>query len=101
MDASGYQVSGLEDIEFHWDDLDVKMDAIFGTDIKTPFSNAILNHFEMESMAEKPILMDEEQVAENSPPLPTTPLSERPIQPWINEKSTIINKNWNCSRMCP
>ena len=31
-------------------------------------------------MAENPTLTDEEQDKENSPPLPITPLSERPIQ---------------------
>ena len=28
-DTSGYQVSDLEDIEFHWENPDVNMDAVF------------------------------------------------------------------------
>ena len=29
METSGYRVSGLEDIEFHWKDIDLNMDAVF------------------------------------------------------------------------
>ena len=42
----------------------------------------------MGSMAENPILIDEEQDKENSPPPhPTTPVSEKPTQPPVLMRS--------------
>ena len=89
MDTSGYQVSDLEDIEFHWEDPDLNMDAIFRPGIVTPFFLSTFNNFEMGSMAENTILIDEEQEKENSP-LPTHPtsiVSERPTQPRVFMRS--------------
>ena len=60
MDASGYQVSDLEDIEFHWEDLDLNTDIVIPPGIDTPISPSTLNVFEMGSMAENPILIDED-----------------------------------------
>ena len=37
-------------------------------------------------MAENPILIDQEQDKENIPPLSTTPVPERPTQPFLDEK---------------
>ena len=97
MNINGYQVSDLEDIEFHWEDPDFNMDAVFRSrsGIDTPFSYSISNDFEMVSMAENPILVGEKQDKENSP-LPTTPVSERPNQSPVltrNRPSRLINEN--------
>ena len=59
------------------------VDAIFRPGIDTPVSPSTCNDFEMGSMAENRILIDEEQDKEVSPPLPTTPVSEKPTQPAV------------------
>ena len=38
METLGFQVSDLEYIEFHWEDPNLNMDAIFRPDIDTPLS---------------------------------------------------------------
>ena len=81
LDTIGYQVSDPEDIEFHWKDPDLNMDAGFQQSIDTPFFPSNFNNFETGSTAQNTILIDEEQNKENTPPLPTTPVSERPAQP--------------------
>ena len=82
MNTSGYQASDLVDIEFSENDqLDV--DAVFRRSIDNPLSPSNLNDSEMRSMAENPILIDEEQLKENCPPLPTTPVSKRSTQPRV------------------
>ena len=83
LDTSWYQVSELTDIEFHWEYRDLNMDALSRPGIHTPFSPSTFNNFKMGSMAEDPILIDEEQDKENSAPLPTTPFSERRTQPAV------------------
>ena len=45
IDTIGYQVSGLEDIEVHWEDPDLNVDAKFRPGISTPFSNSTFNTF--------------------------------------------------------
>ena len=42
--------------------------------------SSTFNDFEMGSMDKNPILTDEEKDKENSPPHPTSPVSERPTQ---------------------
>ena len=66
VETSGYQVSDLQDIEFHCEDRDLNMDALFRPGIDPPFSPLTFNDFEMGSMAENPILIDEELDKENS-----------------------------------
>ena len=59
VDTSGYQLSDLDDVEFYW-----KKDqlvAFFRAGIETPFSFSTFNNFEIESAAENPNLIDEEQ----------------------------------------
>ena len=80
IDTSGYQVSDLKVIEFHWEDPDLIMHAVVRPNIVFLFSPSTFNDFETGSMAENPILFDEEQHKENFPPLPTAPVSERPNQ---------------------
>ena len=81
MDTSGYQVFDLDAVEFYWENDELDLDAVFRPGKETPFSPSSFNDFEMGSMAENPILIDEEQDKENSPPHPTSPVYERPTQP--------------------
>ena len=88
MDASGYQVSGMDDVDFHREIDQMDVDAVFRPGIDKPFPPSIFNNVEMCSIAENPFLIDEEQDKDNSPPPPppplshpTTPVSERPTQP--------------------
>ena len=78
MVTSGYQLADLEDIELQWEAPDMKMDANIRPCLDTTFFLSNSNDFEMGSMPEKPILIEEEQDKENSPPLPVTPVSEKP-----------------------
>ena len=69
MDTNGYQVfADLDDVEFYWviDQLDG--DAVVRPSIDTPFSSSTFSDFEMGSVAENPLLIDEEQDKENPPP---------------------------------
>ena len=50
VDTKGYQVSDLEDIEFHWEDPDLSVDAFFRPGIDTPFSASTFNELEMGSI---------------------------------------------------
>ena len=90
MDTSRYEVSNLEDIEFDLEDPDLNTDAVFGPGIATPFSPSTINGSEMGSLSENPTLIYEGQDKEKSPPgtpPPTTPFSERPIQPPVLMRS--------------
>ena len=40
LDTSGYQVSDLEDLEFHWQDPELKLKALLPPGRDTPFSPA-------------------------------------------------------------
>ena len=51
----GYQVSDLTDIEFHLEDIDMKVDAVCQPGIDTPYSTPVFNIFELVSMVENPI----------------------------------------------
>ena len=81
MDASGYQVSDLEDIKFHWKNPDLNMDAVFRPGTDTPFSLQLFFFSELGSMADNTILIDQEEDKENS--LLTSPVSEIPRQEGI------------------
>ena len=37
MDTGGFRISDLEDTEFHWEDPDLNMDAVFQPGIDTTF----------------------------------------------------------------
>ena len=80
LDTSSYQVSDLEDIEFNWENSQLEMDAVFRPGIDTPFSPTIFDDLSMEGSVEKPIVLDEEEDKENTPP-PSTPESVRPTDP--------------------
>ena len=66
MDTSGFQVFDRDETEFHWEDPELNMDAIFRRRISTPSSPSNFNDFELGSTAEKPVLIDAEQVRELS-----------------------------------
>ena len=89
MDTSGYQVSDLDDVEFYWENDQLDVDAVFRPRIGTPFSPSRFNDFEIGSMAETPILIDEQDKENSTPPPPhsTIPVSERPIQPPVLMRS--------------
>ena len=76
MDTSGYQVSDMDDVEFYWENDQLDVDPVFRPGIDTPFSQKAFDDWEMGGSAENPILLDEEEDKENSPP--TTKASEIP-----------------------
>ena len=61
MVTRGYQLANLEDIELQWEVPDMKMDAKIRPGLDTTFFLSNSNDFEMGSMPEKPILIEEEQ----------------------------------------
>ena len=79
MDSRGNQVSNLEDLELHWGDPDLNMEAVFRLRIVTLFSPSTFSDFQMSSKAENPFLTDEGEDKENSPS--TSPGCQRPTQP--------------------
>ena len=78
MYTCGYQVSDLNDVEFYWENDQLDVDALFRTGKGTPLSPSSFNDFEVDSNGENTNLIDQQQDKENSPPLPTTAVSERP-----------------------
>ena len=81
LDTSSYQVSGLQDIEFNWENSQLDMDAVLTPGIDTPFSPTTFDDLSMEGSIENPIVLDEEEDKENAPPPPSTPESLRPTEP--------------------
>ena len=60
MDTSGYQVSAdLDDVELHWENNELDVDAVFRMRIDTSFSPTTFDDLEMGGSAENPILLDE------------------------------------------
>ena len=60
MDTNGYQVTHMEDIACQREDHDLNLDAVFRPSIDTPFSPSNFKKFELNSMAEKPTVTDQE-----------------------------------------
>ena len=83
LDTSSYQLTNLEDIEFNCENSE--LDLVFRPGIDNPFSPKIFDDLSMERSVENPIVLDEEEDKENSapPPVPSTPVSERPTEPPI------------------
>ena len=89
MDTSGYQVSDLEDIDFHWEAPELNLDPLFRPSIDTPFSPSTAIDFEMGSLAENPNASEEVKGREISiPPLSTTPVSEIPTSLYVLNRSS-------------
>ena len=82
LDPSSYQVSDLENIEFNWENSQLDMDVVFIPGIDTPLSPTLIDDLSMGAggSVENPIVLDEEEYKENSPP-PSTPESVRPTEP--------------------
>ena len=78
--TSGYRMSDLKDIDFYWESPNLSLNAVFRPGIDTPVAPLNFSDFEIVSIPENPILIDEKQDKENTPPFPKTPLSERPTQ---------------------
>ena len=81
LDKSGYKVSVRDKVDLYGENDQLDVDSWFRPGIDIPFSPLTFNDYEMSSMAENPILNDEEQDKENSPPpVLTSPVSERPTE---------------------
>ena len=76
--TSGYQVSDLDNVDVYW--VNDQLASVFNLGIDTPFSSSTFNNFEMSSMVKNPILVDKKEDKENSPPHPSTPISEGPTE---------------------
>ena len=89
LDASSYQVSDLEDIEFNWENSQLDMDAVFRPGTDTPFPPTTFDDLLMEGSVENPIVLDKEEDKEKAPPPPppSTPESVRPTEPRRLQKS--------------
>ena len=61
MGTNEYQVSDLDGIKFHWEECDLNVDASVQLVIDTQFPPSTFNVFELDSMAENPILIDQVQ----------------------------------------
>ena len=86
LDTSSYQVSNLKDIEFNWEKLQLDMDAVFRPSIDTPFSPTSFEDLSMGGgSVENPIVLDEEEDKENSPP--SIPEFVRPTEPPMLQRS--------------
>ena len=66
MDTRGCKVSDFENIDFHWENIDLNMDTVFRLDIDTPFPYSNFNEAEMESMVEGAILFVNKEDNDNS-----------------------------------
>ena len=98
LDASSYQVSDLEDIEFNREESQLDMDAVFRPSIDTPFSPTTFHHLLLgDGSVGNPIVLDEEEDKENAPP-PTIPESVRPTEP--PRLQSFWGKNGKCTRFC-
>ena len=83
MDTSGYQVSAdLDDVEFYWEKDQLDVDAVFRPGIVNPFSLTAFDDLEMRGgSADNPILLNQDEDKEHSPPPRTTPVYGRPTRP--------------------
>ena len=79
MDTCGYQVSGLDDVEFYWDIDQLDVDAVSRPGKGNPFSTKAFDDLELRGSAEHPTLLYEEEDKENSSQ--TTSVSGRPTGP--------------------
>ena len=77
--SSDFVPSDLDDIQFHWENPNIDMDAVYRPGIDTPFSPSLFENIPVAGSADYPIEIDDEQDNENE--YPTTPESQRPLQP--------------------
>ena len=88
LDTSSCQVSDLEDMEFNWENSQLDMDAVFRPGIDTPFSPTTFDDLLTEGSVQNPIVLDEEEDKESSPP--SKPESVRPTEPLRQQKSRVF-----------
>ena len=82
LNTSRYQeFVDMDDVEFYWENDKMDVDAVFRPGIDTPFSPTAFDDLDMGGSAENPILLDEGEDKENSPPTTKTPVYERPTRP--------------------
>ena len=79
MATSGYQVSGLDNVDLYWENDQLDVEALFKPGIDTPFSPTAFDDLVKGGSAENPILLHKGEDKENCPP--TAPVSERPTRP--------------------
>ena len=100
MKTSRYQVSADLDVaEVYWENDLLDVDAVFRSGIDTSFSPTAFDVLEMGGSAENPILLDEEEDKENTPPT-TTPVSERPTLPLHCREVARLEQEEKSSALC-
>ena len=78
LDTRSYQLTDLEDTEFHWENSE--LDSVFRPSIDTPFSPTTFDGLLMgDGSVENLIVLDEKEDNKNA--LPSTPESVRPTEP--------------------
>ena len=98
MDTGCYQVSDLEDIEFHWQNPELYMIAVFRPRKDTHFLPSIFDSFQTDSLVENPILIDKAQKKLSFPRVPPLLLiSDRTTRPPCAENLPKWNMKWKCS----
>ena len=76
MNARGFDLSDLEDINFFHENPQLEIDAVFKPGIDTPFLPTAFDNLGMVGSSEHPMVLDEGEDQEKN--LPTSPLSEWP-----------------------
>ena len=74
--SSDFVPSVLDGIQFHWENPNIDMDAVYRPGIDTPFSPSLFENIPVAGSADYPIEIDDEQDKENE--YPTTPESQSP-----------------------
>ena len=77
--SSDFVPSDLDDIQLHWENPNVEMDAVYRPGIDTPFSPSLFENVLTAGSADYTIEINDEQDKENE--YSTTPVSQRPTQP--------------------
>ena len=81
LDTSSYQGSDLQDIEFNWENSQLDKNVVFRPGIDTPFPPTTFDDLSTrEGSVENPIVLDEQEDKQNSPP-PSTSESVRYTEP--------------------
>ena len=65
--SSDFVPSGLDDIQFHWENPNIDMDAVYRPGIDTPFSPSLFENIPVAGSADYPIEIDDEQDRERVP----------------------------------
>ena len=84
--SSDFVPSDLDDIQFHWENPNIDMDAVYRPGIDTPFSPSLFENIPVAGCADyliKRLTMNKIKRYE----YPTTPESQRPLQPPLLHRS--------------